>query len=253
MILPRVIPCLLIDNRKLIKTQKFSNPGYIGDPINAVKIFNELEVDELILLDISASKKGLTPDLDHLKDIVGEAFMPIGYGGGINDIEVASKIINIGIEKLIINTNALTSFALIEKISKKFGNQSVVLSIDIKKNLFGEFKIYNHVLKKSIDENIETYIKSSVNAGVGEIFLNFVDYDGMMCGYNYRLINKVTQFSNVPMIACGGAQEFGDFKKAIDAGASAVSAGSIFVYNGKHKAVLIDYPNYETIKMIFNE
>lgn len=251
--LPRVIPCLLLDKQRLVKTQKFTSASYVGDPINAVKIFNELEVDELILLDIQASKKNIEPDYAHIGEIVSEAFMPVAVGGGIKNIDQAAKLINIGVEKIIVNTGAHKDFQIIRDISQRFGNQSAVLAVDIKKIFFGGYKIYDHTKKQTLAIDILSFIEKGILAGAGEIFLNFVDNDGLGVGYNYEIITKVSQHIEVPLVVCGGAGKLEDIHEAVNAGATATAAGSLFVYAGKHRAVMINYPGYLKIKKLFNE
>jgi len=251
--LPRVIPCLLIDSQRLIKTQKFANPGYVGDPINAVKIFNDLEVDELILLDISASKEGKEPDYKHIEEIVSEAFMPVAIGGGIKNIEQAARLINIGVEKIIVNTGAFENMHVITDISLRFGSQSAVLAVDIKKTLLGGYKVYDHRRKKTKSMNLLTHIQNGVKAGAGEVFINFVDQDGLGIGYLYDIISQVSKAIEVPLIVCGGAGNLDDITKAVQNGAAATAVGSMFVYAGKHRAVMINYPKYETLKKLFHE
>jgi cyclase len=251
MYLPRVIPCLLLDDQRLVKTQKFNSPSYVGDPINAVKIFNDLEVDELVLLDINASKTNSDPDYLHIKEIVSEAFMPIAVGGGIKHLDQAARLINIGVEKVIVNTGAHKCFSLITDIADQFGNQSVILSVDIKKSLLGKYKIYNHVTRKTLSDDLVSFIKNGVSAGAGEIFVTFVDNEGLGIGYNYDLIATLSKVIDVPLVVCGGAGSLDDLFKAVGAGASAVAAGSMFVYTGKHRAVMINYPGYLKIKNLF--
>ncbi|HQT24832.1 HisA/HisF-related TIM barrel protein [Daejeonella sp.] len=203
MYLPRVIPCLLLDEQRLVKTQKFASPSYVGDPINAVKIFNELEVDELILLDIQASKKNTEPDYEHISEIVSEAFMPVAVGGGIKNIDQAAKLINIGVEKIIVNTGAHKSFQVITDISQRFGSQSAVLAIDIKKTFLAGYKIYDHTTKKTLPIDTLTFIQNGIRSGAGEIFVNFVDNDGLGGGYNYDVITYISQNIEVPLVVCG--------------------------------------------------
>lgn len=253
MSLPRIIPCLLLKSEGLVKTQKFKNPSYIGDPINAVRIFNELEVDELIILDIEASKLNRAPNFKYLSSVISEAFMPVGVGGGITSLEHASRLINLGIEKVVLNTSAINSLKLIEEISSKFGSQSVVLSVDIKKNILGNYKIFNHSNESTLNLDLDVFIKNAVNAGIGELFLTFVDHDGLGIGYNYNLIQKVSNICEVPLVVSGGAGHIDDFKKAVKSGASACAAGSMFVYKGKHRAVMINYPGYKIFKELFND
>ncbi len=250
--LPRVIPCLLLHSEALVKTQKFQNPNYIGDPINAVKIFNDLEVDELILLNISASKEGKDPDYSHIEEIVSEAFMPVAIGGGIKNIEQAARLINIGVEKIVVNTGAFENMQVIKDISQRFGSQSAVLAIDIKKTLLGDCKVYDHRRKKVISVDLLTHIQNGVKAGAGEVFINFVDQDGLGKGYLYDVISQISEAIEVPLIVCGGAGSLDDISKAVKHGAAATAVGSMFVYAGKHKAVMINYPKYEILKNLFS-
>jgi cyclase len=251
MLQTRVIPVLLLKGKGLVKTVKFNNPKYIGDPFNAVKIFNEKEVDELLVLDIMASKESRGPNFELIKGIASECFMPLGYGGGIKNIEDVKRLFSIGIEKVVINTMSITDLTLIEDSSKIFGDQSIVACVDISKNIFGNYTIYNHVSSKSEKISIEDHLISLQNAGIGEIIINSVDLDGTMKGFDIQLIKKVTKFIKVPLVVCGGAGSINDFKQAINAGANAVSAGSLFVYHGPHKAVLINYPSQEELKNTF--
>ena len=251
MIKPRIIPCLLLDNQDLVKTIKFSKKKYIGDPLNTLRIFNELEADELIILDIYASKNNKEPDFDFIKEIVSEAFMPLAVGGGIKSLDHASKLINLGVEKVIINTSVLNSFDLIESISNKFGSQSVIISIDFKKSFFGNYHIYNHVSKKKLNIDISNYIKQAIEKGAGECFFNLVDKDGMCNGYDVDFIKQFSKKISTPIIVCGGANKMEDFKYAIESGADACAAGSMFIYKGNHKAVMINYPKYNDILNFF--
>jgi len=239
----RVIPSLLLSKNGLVKTKKFKNPKYIGDPINAIRIFNEKEVDELTFLDIDASKGGFEPSYELLADIARECFMPFGYGGGIKTIDQIQKILKLGVEKVIINTAAFHDPAFVKEACRTFGSSTIVVSIDVKKNLFGK----NQVHVKGGTENTKMdpveYSKSMAEIGVGEILLNSIDRDGTYTGYDLTLVEKVSRAVNVPVVACGGAGSISDFTKAVHAGASGVSAGSLFVFHGKHQAVLITYPS----------
>lgn len=247
---PRVIPCLLINNGDLVKTKKFKNPNYLGDPINAVKIFNEEEADELCILDIS-SHKNKTINWSLLKDIVSEAFMPLAYGGGIASLESAKKLFRMGFEKLIFNTTLTTDKQLIKDVVAYAGAQSIVASIDVKKNLFGGEECYIDCGDRNIKKKCVPYLKEIEELGVGEVFINSIDNDGMMKGYNINLIKSVTTNTNLPVIACGGAGKLEDLADAIKrGGAHAVAAGSIFVYYGSRNAVLINYPTEEELKRV---
>jgi cyclase len=240
----RIIPCLLIENQKLVKTRQFKNSKYVGDPINAIRIFNEKEVDELIVLDIGASKEGRGPDFKFIERLASECFMPLCYGGGISNIEQVKNLFYIGVEKISIQTESIKNIKLITEIANKFGNQAVVVSIDIKKNWFGKIKIYNKNLLNNKIDNWLDWIKLVINAGAGEILLNSVDCDGMMDGMNLEAIKLATNNINVPLIAIGGVGSKEHISEGIKAGASAISAGSFFVFHGPHKAVLITYPKF---------
>lgn len=242
MLIPRVIPCLLIKNSSLVKTIKFKKNNYIGDPVNTIRIFNNCEVDELILLDITATKKKRKPNFELIKKIAGECFMPLTYGGGIKNIEDAKKIFHIGVEKIVICTHAVENPNFVQQISSIFGSQSIVISIDVKNESDKTYKVYTNSGEKMTNLNPVEFAYQMEKMGAGEIFLNSIDKDGTMKGYDFDLIKKVSEAITVPLIACGGAGHIDDCVKAIKAGASAVAAGSIFVYQGLNRAVLINYP-----------
>ncbi len=247
----RIIPTLLLHDKGLYKTVKYSikKGKYIGDPINAIKIFNDKGVDELIFLDIDASKEKRGPDFQMLRNIATECFMPVGYGGGITTMEQIKQIFQIGIEKVILNSVLLEDLTLLKNASKDFGVQSIVASVDIKKNLFGKYKIYNSAKQKNIDLDIKKYLQSLEENGAGEIYISSVDKDGTFEGYDIELMKDISKDIKVPVIINGGAKDISDFSKAIkECGVSAVSAGSMFVFNGPHKAVLITYPEYEKLE-----
>lgn len=243
---------LLLKNGGLVKTTHFKNPVYVGDPINAVKIFNEKEVDELILLDITATNEKREPNYKKIEEIVSEAFMPIGYGGGINKLEQIEKLFKLGIEKIILNSVAHSNPNLIKQAAQIFGNQSIVVAIDVKKDLLSKHRIFTHSGGKA--ENIEliSFLNMAENYGAGEILINSIDRDGTMKGYDVALIGKVSKNVSIPVIACGGAGNTSDFSAAIKTGASAVSAGSLFVFQGAFKAVLISYPKYSDLEKVLN-
>lgn len=247
---PRIIPCLLIDDANLVKTKQFKRPTYLGDPINAVKIFNEEEADELCLLDIS-SHRNQKINFDLLENIVSEAFMPLAYGGGIKSLDDVKKLYRMGFEKLIFNSTLVTNPELIKQVVEYAGSQSVVASIDVKKSFLGKEQCYIECGRKNIRKDCITYLKEIEKLGVGEIFINSINNDGMMQGYDLRLIKRVVSATNLPVIACGGAGCLDDLNLAIkQAGAHAVAAGSIFVFYGPRKAVLINYPSEEEVKRI---
>lgn len=246
----RVIPVLLIDKGKLVKTVKFKKPNYIGDPVNAVKIFNDKEVDEIVLLDITATKESRDPDYAKIEEICSEAFMPFAYGGGINSLNQVDRLFQLGIEKVVLNSALNTNIGLVKEISEKYGAQSVVASIDVKRNLFNRYTAYSHSGQKKVKVSIEEYLGKILSAGVGEVFLNSIDKDGTFSGYDVELILKLSKSSGVPIVACGGARNLNDFKLAIENGASAVAAGSLFVYRGVQKGVLINYPTPSKLKSV---
>jgi imidazole glycerol-phosphate synthase subunit HisF len=242
-ILTRLIPCLLLRGNGLVKTKKFKDSVYVGDPVNAVRIFSEKEVDELVILDIDATREGREPNYELIAEIAGECFMPIAYGGGISTVAQARKLIRCGIEKVVINSASVDSTGFIREIADVFGSQAVVGSIDARKTLFGGHRVF--VKSGTIETKLkpEDHAAALVQAGVGEILLNSIDCDGQMQGYDIELIKKVSARVNVPVVACGGAGTLDHMRSAMSqGGASAVAAGSMFVFYGKHRAVLINYP-----------
>ena len=251
MLKTRVIPSLLLKNGGLVKTIKFGLPKYVGDPINAIKIFNDKEVDELVILDIEASKNSKGIDYDLLARINKEAFMPLGYGGGIKNAQEAKRIFSLGYEKIVLNYGAMVNPKLISDIADISGSQSTVVCIDVKKNLFGKYFVYNHVINKLTDLNPLDYVRELEKLGAGELIIYSVDQDGTYKGYDLNLIKGISESVNIPVVALGGANSVEDFAKAIKSGASAVSAGSMFVFHGPHRAVLITYPDKITLSRIF--
>lgn len=242
---------MLLRGQGLVKTVKFKDPKYVGDPINAVHIFNEKEVDELIFLDITATPENREPNFKIISEIATECFMPFGYGGGISKLDHVKRLINSGAEKVILNTALHNNPNLIEDAAKLFGSQSVVASIDVKRNFFGKAEVYTQCGKTKVKGSPEEIARHAESIGAGEIFINSIDRDGVGNGYDIDLIKKVSASVNVPVVACGGAGKTTDFVSAIkEGGASAVSAGSMFVFHGKHKAVLITYPGYGELEKL---
>ncbi|SDH87212.1 cyclase [Planococcus glaciei] len=241
---PRIMPTLLLKEDALVKTIKFSKPNYLGDPINALKIFNGKGVDEVCILDIDASYKKKEPNFGYLKDIASEAFMPLSYGGGITNLNQIKEIFYIGYEKVIINSSFIENPNLIKEAANFAGSQSIVVSIDYKKNLFGQRFCYSHGGKaKQKIGPVELAVKAQ-EYGAGEIFLNSIDRDGTMQGYDIEIIKEVVDALTIPVTACGGAKNVADIKKVLLEGkAHAAAAGSMFVYYGPHKAVLINVPS----------
>jgi imidazole glycerol-phosphate synthase subunit HisF len=249
----RVIPSLLLHKGGLIKSVQFKNYKYVGDPINAVKIFNEKEVDEIAVIDIDATKENRGPNFEALAEIASEAFMPMAYGGGISTIEQIKRILFNGFEKVIINKSLHTNLNLVTQAANLVGSQSVVASIDVKKGLFGGFKVFTDNGKNNTKLSPVDFAKTVANAGAGEILINNIDADGTYKGYDVNLIKDIASSINIPVIAIGGASCIEDFKKAKYAGASAVAAGSMFVFQRPHQAVLISYPSQKELKeKLFN-
>lgn len=244
----RVIPLLLVHNRGLVKSVKFRNYKYVGDPINAVRIFNEKEVDEICILDITATKHGRGPDQEHIAEIVSEAFMPLSYGGGITKLEQAEKLFYNGVEKVVLNNSAIRRPDLIRQISERYGRQSVLVSIDHKAGWFGSGSAYTLNGEEKVGEDPVALAKGAEQLGAGEILLNSIDRDGTYGGFDLKMIERVSAAVEVPLVACGGAGSVADFRKAVDAGAAAVAAGSMFVFQRPHNAVLISYPTQEVLK-----
>jgi imidazole glycerol-phosphate synthase subunit HisF len=244
----RVIPALLLHKGGLIKSVKFKNYRYVGDPINAVRIFNEKEVDELALIDIDATREGRGPDVQAVAQIVSEAFMPVSYGGGIRQMDEVKALFFNGVEKIILNKTAATGTQLISQVAGQYGSQSVVVSIDVKKNFLGKKKIHTASGTETLGESVIAYSKRMEEAGAGELLLHSIDRDGTYAGYDLDLIAEVAKAVQIPVIASGGASTVDDFVKAKEAGASAVSAGSMFVFQRPHNAVLISYPSQEILK-----
>ncbi|MFT3846479.1 MAG: AglZ/HisF2 family acetamidino modification protein [Lacibacter sp.] len=239
----RIIPVLLLSRGGLYKTIRFQKANYIGDPINAVKIFNEKEADELILLDYTASKDKRSIDHKKIAEIAGEAFMPMAYGGAIQNFDDAKKVFDDGFEKVVLNSVLFTNPGLIRAIADVYGAQAVVGSIDVKKNLFGKYKVYSHSGTNNTGHDPVDWARALEQNGIGEIMINSIERDGTWEGYDEVLIEKISHAVTVPVIACGGAGTTDDFKKAVQSGASAVAAGSMFVYQKKGMGVLISFPS----------
>jgi len=248
-----VIPALLLRNGGLVKTTRFKNPKYVGDPINAIRIFNDKEVDELMVLDIDASKNSKEPNYDLLEQIAGECFMPLAYGGGVKTLAHARHLFSLGIEKLCIQTAAFENSSFITQLSNEFGSQSIVVSIDIKTNWRGRPYVYKSSASKGLSMNWLEYIAQMVEVGAGEILLNSVDKDGTLSGPDLQLIRSASKQISVPLIALGGISSLTDIRNCVDAGANAVAAGAFFVYHGPHRAVLITYPKYQDLEQLFQD
>lgn len=253
MLRPRIIPCLLVHDKGLVKTIRFSEHKYVGDPINAVKIFNEKEVDELIVLDIDATRDGREPDYKMISHLAEECRMPLCYGGGIKTREQISNIINLGVEKVAISTGAISNPRLITEAAKKVGNQSIVVVLDVKKRLFADkYEVMINNGRKSTGKCPFELAKEMQELGAGEIVINSIDNDGVMKGYDHILIEKMRKSIHIPLTVLGGAGSLEDiglvFKRHGTLGAA---AGSLFVFKGKFRAVLISYPSRSEKDEIF--
>jgi len=253
MFVPRVIPCLLLHQGGLIKTVRFKNPRYIGDPINTVRIFNEKEVDELIILDIDATSENREPNYSVIEDIVSEAFMPVCYGGGVTSIEQMRRLFWAGVEKVSISAAAIENPMLVKEASAQFGSQSIVVTLDITKTLLKrQYQVVTHnATRKTGLDPINTAMLME-KRGAGELVINNVDRDGAMSGYDIDYLRKITDSVNIPVIALGGAGTLEHLKEVVmNGGASAAAAGSMFVYHGKHRAVLTNYPDQKQLLQLF--
>ena len=247
----RVIPVLLLAQSGMVKTERFAKPRYLGDPINAVKIFNEKRADELILLDIEATAKGRI-EFDWVSDIVSEAFMPIGYGGGITSVAQAAELFKRGVEKVVINTAAAETTDLISDIAARYGNQAVVVSIDVKKNFWKKNRVYIRGGRKVAAGSAAELARRYRDAGAGEIILTSIDREGTIDGYDLALLESVAQAVDIPVVANGGAGSVRDFERAVVEGrCSAVAASSMFVFAKKGEGMLISYPTENELKEQF--
>lgn len=244
MLRPRIIPCLLVRNKGLVKTVKFGPSKYVGDPINAVKIFNEKEADELIVLDIDASATGTAPDFVMIQKLAAECRMPLCYGGGVTTVEQAKKIIGLGVEKVAISSAVLTNPNLISAIAAEIGRQSVVVVLDVKKSLLGKYEVYTLNGKKSTGRSPVEVAQQAEKLGAGEIVINSIDNDGQMKGYDLDLAVKVREAIHLPMSVLGGAGSLSDIGRLVSVcGVVGAAAGSLFVFKGSYRAVLINYPD----------
>lgn len=243
MLRPRIIPCLLVHDKGLVKSVHFKNHKYVGDPINAVRIFNEKEVDELMVLDIDATVENREPDYKMIANLAAECRMPLCYGGGVKTVEQAQKIFSLGVEKIAISSAVLEDLSLIQRMGEKVGTQSVVVVLDVKKKLLGGYEVYTHNGKKKTGKNPVVFAAELEKLGVGEIVINSIDQDGLMKGYDLDLIEKIREVISIPMTVLGGAGTLADIGQLIKKfGIIGASAGSLFVFKGVYKAVLINYP-----------
>jgi cyclase len=249
MLSKRVIPILLLKGEGLYKTQRFKDAKYVGDPLNAIKIFNDKEVDEICVLDIEATHRGKI-NFELIEKLASECFMPLSYGGGITNMSDATKLFKSGIEKLVINTFNFTSLNLISSLAANYGSQAVIASVDIKPNLFNTYYVFKNNGKDNTGLKPLEFIKSCIEAGAGEILLNNIDRDGMMNGIELKIVNEIEKATSVPLTVCGGIGNINHIKEVFEkTNVSAVAAGSMFVFHGKHRAVLISYPNLSELNL----
>lgn len=245
MVRPRIIPCLLVHQKGLVKTVQFKNPKYVGDPINAVRIFNEKESDELMVVDIDATVENREPDYKMIENIAMECRMPLCYGGGIKTIEQAQRIFSLGVEKIAMSSAAIDNPNLISEIAGRVGSQSMVVVLDIRKKLFGGYELMTHNGKKSTSINLFDFAAEVERLGAGELVINSIDQDGVMKGYDLQLVEKIRKVNSLPLTVLGGAGSLDDIQKLISVyKVIGAAAGSLFVFKGVYKAVLINYPNW---------
>lgn len=243
----RVIPVLLVKDHGLVKTTKFTDPKYIGDPINAIRIFNEKEVDELALFDISATPGNRGPNFDLVGDVASECFMPLAYGGGIWRLDDAKRLFGLGVEKVVLRSAAMSNMRTVTQIADFAGSSSVTVSIDVKNSRFGRPRLFAPGTPTHGDSDWIGFLQRAIDAGAGEIMLNAVDRDGTLSGMDIELIATAARVTTVPLVAVGGAGSLLDISSGVRAGADAVGAGAFFVYHGPRRAVLITYPRYEEL------
>jgi len=252
MLRPRIIPSLLLHDKGLVKTVNFKSPKYVGDPINAVRIFNEKEVDELVFFDIDASVLNQEPDYSLIEKLANQSRMPLCYGGGVKTVEQAQRIFSLGIEKIALSSSIIENPQLVTQIAERVGSQSVIVVLDVKKKLLNGYEIYTHNGKKATGINPIKFAKEIEILGAGEIIINSIDQDGVMKGYDMNLIDKIAESISIPLTVLGGAGSLSDIEKVIQKhGVIGVAAGSLFVFKGPYKAVLINYPLQKEKNKIF--
>jgi imidazole glycerol-phosphate synthase subunit HisF len=252
MLRTRVMPCLLLRGTGLVKTVRFKDPKYIGDPINTVRIYNEKEVDELIVLDITATPDNKPPPFEIIADLASECFMPLAYGGGVRGLDDIKKIFALGVEKVAVNTHAVENPEFIRQAAEMFGSQSILAAIDVKKTMLGKYRVCTSGARNVTKIDSVEHARNLAKMGAGEILLTSVDRDGTFDGYDSKLIEQVAGAVTIPVIACGGAGKIEDFAHAKSAGASALAAGSMVVYQGPHRAVLVNFPSKQELEKVLD-
>lgn len=251
-LLPRVIPCLLLQDDVFVKTKKFRNPIYIGDPVNTLNLFNKFEVDEIIVLDIGCVRKNTCPDFSFISELASECWVPLSYGGGLRTIEDAKKILNSGIEKVVFESLLFSDPNIVENCVQEFGASSIVACISIKESMFGGYQVYTNGGTKKINLSLDKVVEHLQGIGVGELIINNISREGASLGYDLNLIKRISSKLSIPVVALGGASCMSDFKAAIESGASAVSAGSYFVFQRNNpSSVLINFPSRREFERLF--
>lgn len=254
MMRPRIVPCLLLRNGGLVKTTRFRDPVYLGDAVNIVRIFNDKEADEIALLDITASRERRGPDIAFVQQVASECFMPLCYGGGVRTIEQVRALFLAGVEKVALNAAAADDPGFVRAAADRFGSQSVVVSMDVRRTMLGRYRVWVPGTGATRPEEPEAYAVAAQAAGAGEILLQSVDRDGTMRGYDLQLVRRVTSAVDIPVIACGGAGSVADLVAVVrEGGASAAGAASMFVFQGRHRAVLITTPSDQELRRAFAE
>jgi len=250
--IPRVIPCLLLDDDGMVKTVQFKDLDYLGDPVNIINLFNRFEVDEIALLDIRATVEGRPPPFELINQLASECWVPLSYGGGIRSFEDARTVFSCGVEKIVIGTAAADAPELVTEVAASFGNQAVVVAVDAKAKRRGRYDVFVESGTRSLKADPVAYARRAESLGAGEILLNAIDRDGTMSGYDLELIEQVSASVGIPVIACGGAGSRTDIPGPVrQAGASAVAAGSIFVYQGRERGVLVNFPERGALEQMF--
>jgi cyclase len=248
---PRAIPCLLVRKGRLVKTVRFEKPAYVGDPINAVRIFNDMEVDEIVVLDIGVTPDGSGIPFELIGEMASECFMPMAYGGGIRTVDEVRHILGLGVEKVVINTAAAIDLSLVRAVAGAFGSQAVVASVDVRKGMLGGHRAYTRGARQLVKDGVVEWVQRLEQAGAGEILVTSIDRDGTMNGYDIPLVRLVSGAVRVPVIAAGGAGSVSDIGEVVaKGGASAAAVGSLAVYQGKNRAVLINFPTPAQLKAV---
>lgn len=253
MLMSRVVPVLLSNGKGLVKTKQFKDPVYVGDPINVIRLFNDKEVDEIALLDINASASSRGPNFDLVNNVAAECFMPLAYGGGVRGLEDAKRLFSMGVEKVILRTSAANDLRAVQEIADFAGSQSVGLSVDLQRDRRKRLRLHVPNTPLHGSRQWSSYIHSAVAAGVGEVILNCLHRDGTMAGMDHDAIKQAAEATTTPLLAVGGVGSLADIREGLRSGATAIGAGSFFVFHGPRRAVLISYPSPDELKSLERE